>query len=148
LLTYAALDGAGGTAPGQLTVSEMRDVYRVDRLGPTTCVFGFLGPDTETERLREYNAWFSRDAVDAVAVPFVASIDAATTVTAFRELPVSGWHVHGAELQRDVVAALDEIRASTPKVNAIVRGRDGGLVGHWVESPREQYDLWRSSLPR
>jgi hypothetical protein len=32
--------------------------------------------------------------------------------------------------------------AQQGKVNAIVRAADGALVGHWVESPREQYALW------
>jgi len=76
-------------------------------------------------------------------VPFVADADAAGIVSAFRELPVSGWHIHGAELQAGVVRALDEVRSALGKVNAVVRRTDGGLVGHWVESPREQYELWR-----
>jgi 3-dehydroquinate dehydratase/shikimate dehydrogenase len=142
-LTYAALDQGGGTAPGQLTAREMRETYCVERLRPATRVFGLLGPHAEAERLREYNAWFVGDGFDGVAVPFVADADAGRIVSAFRELPVSGWHIHGAELQAGVVAALDEVRSAQGKVNAVVRRGDGALVGHWVESPREQYDLWR-----
>jgi len=142
-LTFAALDEGRGTAPGQLTAREMRETFCVERLRPTTRVYGLLGPHAETDRLREYNAWFVSDGFDGVAVPFVADADAAGIVSAFRELPVSGWHVHGAELQAGVVAALDEVRSAKGKVNAVVRRADGGLVGHWVESPREQYELWR-----
>ena len=43
--------------------------------------------------------------------------------------------------------ALDDLAptaAKHNKVNGIVRRQDGGLVGHWVESPREQYEVWRS----
>jgi 3-dehydroquinate dehydratase / shikimate dehydrogenase len=146
LLTYAALDGADGTAAGQLTVGEMREMYRVARLGATTRVFGLLGPHQERERLAEYNAWFDADEFDAVAVPFRAERDAAAIVQAFRELPVSGWHVHGAELQTDVVNVVDQLEGGARrqgKVNAVVRHRGGELLGHWVESPREQYELWR-----
>ena len=147
LLTYAALeDGIGGTAPGQLTVSEMREIYGIDRLSPTTRVYGLLGPHAETQRLTEYNAWFSADGFDGVAVPFKADQDAADIARSFRELPVSGWHVHGEALQTDVVNSLDEVEgkaAPLGKVNAIVRRpADGSLTGHWVESPREQYELW------
>jgi len=142
-LTYAALEHRSGTAPGQLTARDMRETYRVQRLRPTTRVYGLLGPHAEAERLREYNTWLVADEFDGVAVPFVADADADRIVSAFRELPVSGWHVHGAGLQAGVVAALDEVRSAQGKVNGVVRCADGALVGHWVESPREQYELWR-----
>ena len=105
-----------------------------------------LGPHMEAERLAEYNAWFAVDAFDGVAVPFVGEAAAAAIVGAFRELPVSGWHVHGDGLQRDVLRALDHVgpvAARQNKINAIVRQPDGGLLGDWVESPREQFELWR-----
>jgi 3-dehydroquinate dehydratase/shikimate dehydrogenase len=145
-LTYAALELATGTAPGQLTIRDMRETYRAGRLRSTTRVFGLLGPHTEEERLREYNAWFDAEGFDGVAVPFVAEGDAVPVVAAFRELPVSGWHVHGTSLQTDVRQAMDELRpaaARQDKVNSVVRrARDGSLVGDWVESPREQYEQW------
>ena len=147
-LTYAMLGQASATAPGQLTAREMRETYRVERLRPSTRVFGLLGPHTETERLREYNAWFARDNLDAVSVPFKADTDAPGIVSAFGELPVSGWHIHGSDLQSAVLQALDDLAPSAAKqnkVNGIVRRQDGSLVGHWVESPREQYEVWRSN---
>jgi 3-dehydroquinate dehydratase/shikimate dehydrogenase len=145
LLTYAALDDAAGTAPGQLSVSEMRQTYRADRIGSRTRVFGLLGPHVESERLREYNTWFASDGLDGVVVPFLASDGAAEILSQFRELPVSGWHVHGETLQRAVIPALDDVKTALNKVNAVVRRQDGGLIGHWVESPRQQYALWAES---
>jgi 3-dehydroquinate dehydratase type I len=148
LLTYAALGQATSTAPGQLTLDEMHQVYGVERLRPTTRVYGLLGPHAEPARLTEYNAWFMQDGWDGVSVPFVAGSDAVGIVAAFRELPVSGWHIHGAELQAEGLAAVDELAPSAArqaKVNGIVRDPDGGLIGHWVESPREQYDVWLNS---
>jgi 3-dehydroquinate dehydratase/shikimate dehydrogenase len=144
-LTYATLGRGTPTAPGQLTVGEMRSMYRVERLKPDTRVYGLLGPHAERERVSEYNAWFARDAQNGVAVPFVASADGSGIVSAFRELPVDGWHLHGSDLQTDVVSALDNLAPTAErqnKVNAIVRAPHGALVGHWVESPREQYELW------
>jgi 3-dehydroquinate dehydratase/shikimate dehydrogenase len=148
LLTYAALEDGTGTAPGQISITDMREMYRADRLGPTSRVYALLGPHLERDRLREYNAWFAADAVDAVAVPLLTSADAAAIVSEFRALPVSGWHIHGADLQGDVLGALDDlgpVAQRQSKANAIVRRPDGALVGHWVESPREQYELWRAS---
>jgi 3-dehydroquinate dehydratase type I len=146
-LTYAMLAESSATAPGQLTAREMRETYRFERLHPSTRVFGLLGPHAESARLGEYNQWFAQDSWDAVSVPFIARADATGIVSAFRELPVSGWHIHGSEFQAAVPRALDELAPSAArqnKVNGIVRCRDGGLVGHWVESPREQYEVWRS----
>jgi 3-dehydroquinate dehydratase type I len=145
LLTYAALGQSTSTAPGQLSLEDMRRTYRVERLGPRTRVCGLLGPHVESARLAEYNRWFARDDFDGVAVPFVAGSDAPGIVSAFRELPVSGWHIHGSDLQAEVIAALDDLAPSAVsqrKVNGIVRRADGGLIGHWVESPRLQYELW------
>jgi 3-dehydroquinate dehydratase/shikimate dehydrogenase len=150
LLTYAALDAATGTAPGQLTIADMRQTYHADRLCSSTHVYGLLGPHAETERLAEYNAWFAADELAGVAVPFMAHGASAAIVEAYRELPVSGWHIHGPDLQREAIAAMDDVApkaAHQGKVNAVVRhDADGRLFGHWVESPREQYDLWADSL--
>ncbi len=143
LLTYAALDSGGGTAPGQLTIDELRSTFRAERIGESTRVYGLLGPHAESDRLREYNGWFANDGFDGVAVPFPAHADAAEIVSAYRELPVSGWHVHGLDLQTDVVRVLDEVRSPNGRVNAVVRSADGALRGSWVESPREQYEVWR-----
>lgn len=144
-LTYAMLGEATATAPGQLSTREMRDVYQARRLAASTRVFGLLGPHAEPERLREYNAWFTADGFDGVAVPVVTTADAPVIVDAFRELPVHGWHIHGLELQSTVGQALDELSPKAcreGKINAIVARADGRLVGDWVESPREQYELW------
>src|SRR5207248_78247 len=124
LLTYAALGEGIGTAPGQLTLGEMRQTYRAGRLQPRTRVFGLLGPHTEAERLAEYNAWFAADAFDGVAVPFVGEAAAAAIVGAFRELPVSGWHLHGDGANRqDAASAADgqDAAGAADRQNAPVR---------------------------
>ena len=75
----------------------------------------------------------------------LASSDGAEIVEAFREVPVSGWHVHGAALQQDAVRVVDDL-GGRGRVNAIVRRADGSLAGEWVERPREQYELWRAAV--
>jgi 3-dehydroquinate dehydratase/shikimate dehydrogenase len=145
LLTYAALEDGSGTAPGQISIGDMRDVYQVQRLGSSTCVYGLLGPHVERDRLAEYNAWFAADVIDAVAVPFPAEANAAENLAAFKALPVSGWHIHGQDLQQDALQVMDRLSPSAgrqAKVNAVLRRADGSLFGDWVESPREQYELW------
>jgi Type I 3-dehydroquinase len=144
-LTYAMLGAASATAPGQITARQMREAYGVDRLRPTTRAYGLLGPHLELDRVAEYNTWFRQANVDGAVVPFVAHTAAADLVSAFRELPVSGWHVHGAEMQATVVQALDDLAPSAArqnKANGIVRQATGALIGHWVESPRKQFEVW------
>jgi 3-dehydroquinate dehydratase / shikimate dehydrogenase len=146
-LTYAASPGLMGTAPGQVSVSEMRAVYHAQRLGTATAVFGLLGPHVEQERLREYNTWFEQASIDAVAVAFPAEADAAGILQAYRALPVSGWHIHGEVLQRQAVAALDHLSPKAQrqaKVNSVVL-QSSALVGDWIESPAEQFATWRSA---
>lgn len=147
-LTYATLGAGERVAPGQLPISEMNQVFRAGRLSPRTAVYGLLGPHVENDRLADYNAWFERAGVDAVAVAFPAraggEVDAADIVAAFRELPVAGWHIHGGELQETVGVALDELAASAcrqGKVNSVTL-RHERLIGEWVESPAEQFGLW------
>jgi 3-dehydroquinate dehydratase/shikimate dehydrogenase len=144
-LTYATLGSGARVAPGQLPVRELREVYRVERLGPRTAAFGLLGPHVETARAAQYNGWFAASGVDAVAVPFVANTHAPEIVSAFRELSVAGWHVHGSELQETVGQALDEVAPSAcrkGRVNAVLARPDRTLIGECVESPEEQFALW------
>ena len=42
-LTYAAATSAGGSAPGQIGVREMHDVYRFERVKKTTKLIGIVG---------------------------------------------------------------------------------------------------------
>ncbi|MCX5662548.1 MAG: type I 3-dehydroquinate dehydratase [Planctomycetota bacterium] len=43
LLTFAALDAQSGTAPGQPAVAQLKGLYRWDRIGPATKVYGVIG---------------------------------------------------------------------------------------------------------
>jgi 3-dehydroquinate dehydratase / shikimate dehydrogenase len=145
-LTYGAPARIPGTAPGQVTLAELRSVYHAGRLGPETAVYGLLGPQPEPDRAAEYNEWFQSTGLDGVAVSFPAASDAALILRAFRELPVAGWHIHGEPLQRDALSALDQVETKAQrhgKVNAVVAHGEA-LCGTWVESPREQFAYWTS----
>ncbi len=98
----------------------------------------------------QHNAWLGESDLDAVAAPFVADSGAAEILVAYRELPIAGWHVHGGALQQDVLRALGALEPSARrqgKVNSVTRRPDGALVGAWVESPAEQFEVWTSQAP-
>jgi 3-dehydroquinate dehydratase/shikimate dehydrogenase len=149
-LTYAALDGAAPTAPGQLLVSELRSVYHADRISHATAVFGLLGSQVDPALVGRYNGWFAEANVDAVAVPFVASEAAVKVLTAYRRLPMAGWYISDEAAQRRVLGALDQLSGEARRqgrVNAIAL-RGGLLVGDWVDSAEAQFELWTGRSPR
>lgn len=64
-------DGAsGGTAPGQVTISAMRDVYRVHLVTAKTKLVGLVQPRANSSPLVGIgNTWLSNNAADVMLVP-------------------------------------------------------------------------------
>jgi 3-dehydroquinate dehydratase/shikimate dehydrogenase len=148
LLTYCAPDDIRGTAPGQVTVSEMDAVYFGRRISPHTVIYGLLGPGVETGAIGDHNQALRGRGIDAVAVPMVVPEDgdAPDTVEAFRALDVRGYHIQPPH-QETVGQALDGLESSAcrkGKVNTVYR-REDRLVGAWIETPVEQIELWAGS---
>lgn len=70
-LTYAALEEGSGTAPGQLTVEQLRSLYRIDKINRETRIFGLVGsPVMHSISPHVHNAGFEAEGVDAVYIPF------------------------------------------------------------------------------
>lgn len=70
LLTFARLDDGAGTAPGQPSIRDMKSLYRWDRLGPTTKVFGVIGhPVGHSLSPALHNAAFDATGYDGVYLP-------------------------------------------------------------------------------
>ena len=109
-----------------------------------TGAYGLLGSHIDPASAGRYNQWFVEAGVDAVAVPFVTSDSADRVVTAYRRLPVAGWHIADDLAQRQVVGAVDhpsETARRRGRVNAISLA-DDVLVGDWVESAEAELELW------
>jgi 3-dehydroquinate dehydratase/shikimate dehydrogenase len=69
-LVYAADRPGAGTAPGQPTVGELRDLYGFDRIGSETSVYGVIGWPVEHSRSPAvHNAGFAATERDAVYLP-------------------------------------------------------------------------------
>ena len=59
-----------GTAPGQVTLSEMRDVYRVQSITANTKLIGLMLPKANSSQLViDGNVWLSKNAPDTTLVP-------------------------------------------------------------------------------
>jgi len=70
--TFASLRPGAGSAPGQLTLRQMRRMYRWDAVGPATAVYGVIGfPVGHSMSPAIHNAAFEAAGLDAVYVPLL-----------------------------------------------------------------------------
>ncbi len=68
--TFAALGRGEESAPGQLTVEQMKGLYRWDSVGPATEVYGVIGcPVAHSMSPAIHNAAFTAEGMNAVYVP-------------------------------------------------------------------------------
>ena len=69
-LTFASDAEGSGTAPGQPTARELRDLYRFNAIGPATRVFGVIGwPVAHSRSPAFHNARFAEANYDGVYLP-------------------------------------------------------------------------------
>jgi 3-dehydroquinate dehydratase/shikimate dehydrogenase len=138
--TFASLAEGAGSAAGQLTLAEMRALYRWESVGPGSAVFGVIGcPIAHSMSPAVHNAAFAATGVDAVYLPlrvepgserFDAVIDA---IVARPWLGVGGLsvtipHKENA-LARVGLANCDELAASIGAANTVTFRGDGTLRG-------------------
>lgn len=70
LVTYASLGGGTETAPGQLTVKQLRRLYRFDAISRRTAVHGIIGwPVAHSLSPAVHNGVFAERGADAVYLP-------------------------------------------------------------------------------
>jgi 3-dehydroquinate dehydratase/shikimate dehydrogenase len=70
-LTYASLDDIHATAPGQLSVRELRELYRLREINQHTKIMGVMGsPVSHSISPQIHNAAFAARGINAVYIPF------------------------------------------------------------------------------
>ncbi|MCL2700549.1 MAG: shikimate dehydrogenase [Phycisphaerae bacterium] len=138
--TFAAVKKGSESAPGQPTLDEFRRLYRWDRIGPATTVFGVIGcPVTHSMSPAIHNAAFDATGLDAVYVPlrvepaaehFNRLMDAlqARPWLDWRGLSVTLPHKEHA-LAYVGAANCDELAVRIGAINTITIGPDGSLRG-------------------
>jgi shikimate dehydrogenase len=108
----------------------MRDLYRVQCIGPATEVYGVLAdPVGHSMSPRIHNAAFGEIGHDAVYLPLWVEGDPAAFVRAMRAFDVGGYSVTIPHKQ-SVMAAADEIEPLARRigaVNTLQRRGDGSL---------------------
>ncbi|MCX5684886.1 MAG: shikimate dehydrogenase [Planctomycetota bacterium] len=134
LLTYASMPDSPSSprvaAPGQIAAAELRQLYRVDRMGPQTRVYGVIAdPVGHSLSPRIHNAASAETGLAAVYLPLWVEGDPAAFVRAMREFDFDGYSVTIPHKQT-VMAAADEIEPLARQigaVNTIQRRQDGSL---------------------
>jgi 3-dehydroquinate dehydratase/shikimate dehydrogenase len=142
-MTYAALDEAEATAPGQITAADLTNVFRVKELSRDTKVHGIVAGNTGYSISPwMHNAGFAAAGEDRVFVPVqVADLDAfikrmVRSETREIELNFAGFSVTNPHKQA-IITHLDEIDETAAKIGAVntVRIEDGKLHGFNTDAP-------------
>lgn len=137
-LTYASLDLGEETAPGQITVDDLTNVYRSKELTNATEVFGIIAGDTSYSMSPYiHNAAFATAKMDRVFVPLQTS-DLSNFMrqmvrpeTREIDLNFGGFSVTNPHKQA-IIPLLDEIDETAKKIGAVntVKILEGKLFGY------------------
>jgi 3-dehydroquinate dehydratase/shikimate dehydrogenase len=129
-LAYAAADQA--TAPGQLSVDDMRGMYRAEKLDRRTRVYGVIGnPISHSLSPLMHNAAFAARHVNAVLLPFHVN-DLKDFLAACPKFGVKGFAVTIPHKQAIIkhLDGCDPLAAKIGAVNTVVVRGNGKLYGY------------------
>lgn len=153
-MTYASLETGSETAPGQISVQDMIDVFRVKELDAGTDVYGIVAGNTSySVSPWMHNAAFKASGLNSVFVPLqVADLDAFFTrmvSPATREIDLNfkGFSVTNPHKQT-IIPYLDEIDETAEKIGAVntVKIEDGNLYGYNTDAPGFIQPLKKSNI--
>ncbi len=124
-LTYGSLDDESSTAPGQLTVEELREVYRIDQINQQTEIMGLIGnPVGHSISPQIQNAAFAAAETDAVYIPFeVRDLTAFMRRMAHPRSREINWKMRGLSVtaphKSAIMQHLDWIEPAAKEIGAV-----------------------------
>jgi 3-dehydroquinate dehydratase/shikimate dehydrogenase len=124
-LTYGSLGLNRGTAPGQVTAEELREVYHVDQINRQTQITGLVGlPTTHSLSPQIQNAAFRAAEIDAVYLPFeVRDLPAFISRMVRPRSRELDWNLRGfsvtAPYKLSVMDELDWIEPAAQQIGAV-----------------------------
>lgn len=129
VLAYAPVGEA--TAPGQVSLGDLKDLYRAHALRESTRIYGVIGnPVGHSLSPLLHNTGFRARRIDAVYLPFLVT-DLRDFLRAIPEFGLSGFSVtipHKESILR-YLQDCDPLAAEIGAVNTVVVRRDGSLFG-------------------
>jgi len=151
-LTFASLEKGKESAPGQPTVAELVNKYKIRQIGPDTKVFGIIGnPVGHSKSPILQNQAFRSVGFDAVFLPFLSD-DLVKFLSTFSSPDYAGFSctMPHKEIAVRCCDDLDPIARDIGAINTIVRRPDGKLVGYntdYVGAIAAIEDAIRASQP-
>jgi 3-dehydroquinate dehydratase/shikimate dehydrogenase len=120
VFTYAAISTENVTAPGQLTVTELNEIYHIKKLNKETKIYALLGdPITVSVGHLLHNAAIRILKENAVYLKLqVSKADLSETVLLCRKLPVVGFSIT-MPLKEAVLSLVDELSVDASRMQAI-----------------------------
>ncbi len=120
LFSYAAPSAGVGTAPGQVTVQQMRHLYRADRLTRAAKIYGVVAsPVRHSISPAVHNRAFQVRRLDSVYLPFLVEPKQLKDFFQFASaLPVSGFSVTIPH-KRAIVKLLDQVDPLSKRIGAV-----------------------------
>lgn len=124
-LTYGALNAEHQTAPGQVSVANMRELYRIDKLDRQTKVIGLVGlPTAHSISPQVHNAAFKASDYNAVYIPFdVGHVDSFVRRMAHPRTREMNWNLHGLSVtaphKTAIMKYLDFVEPSAREIGAV-----------------------------
>jgi 3-dehydroquinate dehydratase/shikimate dehydrogenase len=126
-LAYASVGEK--TAPGQLTLDEMKNLYRADKLTTKTRVYGVIGdPVAHSLSPLMHNLAFQKKRIDAVYLPFLVR-DLKDFLAAIKPLNIRGFSVTLPH-KETILKYLDDCDPLAERIGAVntVVVRGGGKL--------------------
>ena len=137
-MTYSSLESGNETAPGQFSVDDMINVYRVKELNEQTEIYGIIGnPVSHSLSPYMHNAAFAHHNLNAVYIPFeVSNLDEFIVRMVRQETREINWNLKGLSVtiphKETIIKHLDFISGDAKKIGAVntVKIIDGKLHGY------------------
>jgi len=151
-LAYAPV--ADSTAPGQVSLRELKHLYRAHQLNRRTQVFGVIGnPVGHSLSPLMHNSAFIAKKVNAVYLPFLVK-DLRDFLAAVPEFGIRGFSVTIPHKQKILkyLKQCDPLAADIGAANTVVVRRDGSLAGSNTDyvgvlrSLKQRLDLAKSRV--
>ncbi len=146
--TYASVSADRAAAPGQLTVRELRRLYRWDRISESTRVFGVVGwPVTHSLSPHVHNAAFDQTGFDGVYLPlpiepYYESLKAFVVEALARPwFDLAGLSVtvphkeHALRLVRELEGTIDPVCERVGAANTLRITREGRIEAMNTDMP-------------
>jgi 3-dehydroquinate dehydratase/shikimate dehydrogenase len=135
-MTFASLERGKESAPGQITVHELINLYRFQKTNAETKIYGLIGnPVAHSISPTIHNTAFAERGLNWVYIPFKVE-NVTTAFRGLKEMDIQGCSVTVPHKQ-SIIELLDEIDPLSRSIGAVntVVNRNGKFWGYNTDCP-------------